>query len=218
MPYQKWFSICVQASMGWFKFRRLEPQEPQRFSGSGPGSGQIMWLRVAPATYLIRWLASWLHDPKIDCLSDFLKLPFNFKIYHRSPNKHLSYFLVSVCCISCTVSCFFSFHLVLVWVGFNSGVIQERCLIEGLQAWPHNGIAPPISIHFYQSIFYCLPANCPTEPLLQRLMVAAPLTPWMNYLKECFHHSYTYHPFSNIRLLSTSYTPNSCHLFLHPIL
>ena len=34
----------------------------------------------------------------------------------------------------------------IVWAGFASKIIQERCFIDGLQAWPHKGIAPPTLI------------------------------------------------------------------------
>ena len=81
---------------------------------------------------------------------------------HRSPNKHSSYFLVSVWCIPYIASCIF-FHLVLVPGWFASETSHERCFIEGLQAWPYKGTAPPISIHFLIDLFFDrLPAVCPT--------------------------------------------------------
>ena len=48
------------------------------------------------------------------------------------------------------------------WLAY--GTIQERCFIEGMQAWPYEGIAPPISIYFLIHPFFDrLPAVCPTE-------------------------------------------------------
>ena len=44
-------------------------------------------------------------------------------------------------------------HLVIVWAGFASGIIQESCFIEGLQAWPYKGIAPLSSFIFWSIYF-----------------------------------------------------------------
>ena len=49
---------------------------------------------------------------------------------------------------------FIFFHLVIVWAGFASGVVQERYLIEGLQAWPYEGIALPTLNYFLIDLFF----------------------------------------------------------------
>ena len=63
---------------------------------------------------------------------------------------------MSICCILCVVSYLF-FHLVIVWAGFASRIIQERCFIEGLPAWPYKGIAPPTLIYFWSIFFFWSP-------------------------------------------------------------
>ena len=36
----------------------------------------------------------------------------------------------------------------IAWTGFASIIIQERCFIEGLQAWSYKDIAPTTLIYF----------------------------------------------------------------------
>ena len=68
-------------------------------------------------------------------------------------------------------SSYFFFHLVIVWTGFATVVIQERCFIEGLQAWPYMGIALPTLINFLINLFFdCLPTVCPTDVLIPNIM------------------------------------------------
>ena len=52
----------------------------------------------------------------------------------------------------------------IVWAGIASGIIQERCFIEGLQGWPYKGIALPTLIYFLIDLFFDrLPTVCPSE-------------------------------------------------------